>query len=167
VNATGTLTQAWGTLLAHTVSEFARLVFVAECLDSNTGKYRTAILHDMVLEPEIVQVLHELIWETWIHASLPQQEAALRTYLNSLPGSFAEVVALWRYTAPYRAFPPISVSPEARILFNSNIELLLQLFAQQAHQDSNNECGSFAPIVAFLSVHYADPTLSIRFSPHT
>lgn len=162
----------WEKLLADTVSVLGRMARVAECYNAQTGEYRSEELCKWPSNGEIDMALgmaHKRIWQNWLAFSLEAQQADLILYLRSLPEGFELLLPVWREAKPFLTFMPDFASAEERVVYTSNLTVLVTLLCNEyaleiAHQTKGMAAGGVAiadRAVRIIREQYPDSHLSV------
>jgi hypothetical protein len=107
---------------------FERVAYLAERRDPATGKYvhdRLAALYGPERVHEALARSHEEVFERLLEIPLSAQEAGLRRFINSWPGSFVDNVQRCRELAP--TWLPCKAPAYLTELYSSNLNALLAL----------------------------------------
>jgi AraC-like DNA-binding protein len=125
----------WRATLGAIPSTLSRLAHLASLRDSNTGQYWDAGMSG-VTEPvadDLIRRVHEQTFAVWLNYSLEQKRADLELHIAGLSLSCrkAEFVDAWERLQPYFLFIPAAASEAERLLFVSDIQILLELISNE------------------------------------
>jgi excisionase family DNA binding protein len=113
----------------------ARMAFLSELRDPNTGLYRHPLVSvgvDRAQFDRLLRRLHDAAFREWLNYRLDEQKGDLDLYLSTLAHDKVAVVRTWRQLESYRSFVPASASAVERRLFFAEIEVLLRLILREA-----------------------------------
>ena len=120
----------WRHTLSQIPTTFGRLVFLSTLRDPNTGVYAHYGFAQRVGEEAAGATLrqsHLQCFSEWLAFSLEEQKADLDLYLSSIESDKTTILETWTRTKPYRYLVPAAALEVERILYNSDLEALLDL----------------------------------------
>ena len=120
----------WRHTLSQIPTTFGRLVFLSTLRDSNTGVYNHYGFAQRVGEEVADAALRQSHWESfseWLSFSLEAQKADLDLYLSGIDSDKKTILETWIRTRPYRYLVPATALDVERTLYNSDLEILLEL----------------------------------------
>src|SRR5712671_912916 len=131
---TGFDRSAASDLWRHTLSQipttFGRLVFLSTLRDPNTGAYAHYGFAQRVGEQaadEALRQSHSQCFSEWLAFSLEEQKADLDLYLSGIDSDKRTILETWTRSKPYRNLIPSRAMEVERRLYNSDLEILLEL----------------------------------------
>lgn len=136
--------DVWKRTLDQIPTQFGRLVYLAELRNDNSGRYQHFGLAQLYGEDESNRVLrssHEKVFGEWLTYSLEGQRADLEAYFDGLEDDCATVLQTWGALEPYVKLPPEAAGDAERLLFSSDLEIILELI----RRESSGERGGAAP----------------------
>jgi len=111
-------------------STMAQLVFLSGLRDLNCGNCTpTASDANATEVDQILRSMHEQTFSTWLNYRLEEQKADLDLYFSGIDCEKTTAVRTWRRLDSYRSIIPASATQAERLLFLSDLELLLYLMA--------------------------------------
>lgn len=129
--------QTWERTLDQVPTLFGRLVYLAGLRNQNSGGYRHHGLAQAFGAEEsqrTIQLSHEAIFAEWLNLDLRAQHTALDQYFKGLGESRAVVLQTWGVLTPYRALPPAAAGGAERMLYETDLELILELFRAECDE---------------------------------
>lgn len=129
-NAQRPAEDLWRRTLAQIPSTYGRIVYLASLRNVNTGRYEhhgLTLLFGEEAADEALRDSHGRVFREWLEMSLEQQAADLALYFTSLPASRKTLTENWLRLRPYLTVPPVWANPAEHDLFQSNLEVLLNL----------------------------------------
>lgn len=129
-NAQRPAEDLWRRTLAQIPSTYGRIVYLASLRNVNTGRYEhhgLTLLFGEEAADEALRDSHGRVFHEWLEMSLEQQAADLSLYFTSLPASRKTLTENWLRLRPYLTVPPVWANPAEHDLFQSNLEVLLNL----------------------------------------
>ena len=127
--------DVWQRTLDQVPTQFGKLVYLAELRNDNSGRYQHFGLAQLYGEDESNRVLrmsHEKVFGAWLAFSLERQRADLESYLDGLEDERQTILHTWGALAPYRKLPPEAAGDAERLLFNSDLEIILELIRRES-----------------------------------
>ena len=122
--------DVWNRTLDQIGTQFGKLAYLAGLRNENTGRYQHFGVAQLYGEDEANQVLrssHERIFAEWLTYPLEQQRADLTAHLAGLEDDPRTVLQTWSTLAPYEKLPPEAAGDAERLLFTTDIEIILEL----------------------------------------
>lgn len=129
-NAQRPAEDLWRRTLAQIPSTYGRIVYLASLRNVNTGRYEhhgLTLLFGEEAADEALRESHGRVFREWLEMSLEHQAADLALYFTSLPASRKTLTENWLRLRPYLTVPPVWANPAEHDLFQSNLEVLLNL----------------------------------------
>jgi len=120
----------WNRTLDQIATQFGKLAYLAGLRNENSGRYQHFGVAQIYGEDEANQVLrssHERVFAEWLTYSLERQRADLEAYLAELEDDSRTVLQTWGTLAPYEKLPPEAAGDAERMLFRTDIEIILEL----------------------------------------
>ena len=121
----------WRHTLSQIPTTFGRLVYLSSLRSENSGLYEHhgfAQTYGAEAADRAMRESHESIFAEWLGFDLPRQKSELGEYLHSLGGDQAKLLDVWLRLAPYRNYVPTAVRAADRVLFQADLEILLETF---------------------------------------
>ena len=122
--------DVWARTLSQIPTALGRIAYLASLRDPNTGRYQHFGLAQLYSAEESDQALresHGRVLSEWLNFSLAEQQDDLESYLASLEGDRATVLAAWTKLQSYRNLMPVDASAAESELFVTDLELILRL----------------------------------------
>jgi hypothetical protein len=122
--------DVWNRTLEQIPTQFGRLAYLAALRNENTGRYQHFGVAQLYGEDEANHVLgssHERVFSEWLSYPLEQQHADLESYLDGMDEDRRTILQTWSSLAPYEKLPPEAAGDAERLLFNSDLEIILEL----------------------------------------
>lgn len=122
--------DVWSRTLDQIPAQFGKLACLAGLRNENTGRYQHFGLAQLYGEDEANRVLrssHERVFAEWLTYPLEQQRADLETYLDGMEEDRVTILQTWSSLAPYEKLPPEAAGDAERLLFTSDLEIILEL----------------------------------------
>lgn len=126
--------DVWKRTLDQVPTQFGKIVYLAELRNDNSGRYQHFGLAQLYGEDESNRVLrqsHEKVFGEWLTYPLECQRADLESYLNGLDDDRRTILQTWGALAPYRRLPPEAAGDAERMLFTSDLEIILELLRRE------------------------------------
>jgi hypothetical protein len=120
----------WRNTLSQIPTTFGRIIYLASLRDPNTGIYRHHGLGQLFGEDEMDQTLrasHDQTFAEWLCFTIEQQKQDVEDYLDDVEGDKKAVLATWLRLSPYGNFVPASARDVERKLFNSDLDMILEV----------------------------------------
>ena len=120
----------WRHTLSQIPTTFGRMVFLSNLRDQNTGVYAHFGFAQRVGEAvanETLKESHSQCFSEWLAFGLEEQKADLDLYLSGIDSDKKTILETWTRTKPYRNLIPSSALEVERTLYNSDLEILLEL----------------------------------------
>src|SRR4051794_37060939 len=120
----------WRHTLSQIPTTFGRLVFLSTLRDANTGVYSHFGFAQRMGEEVADQTLrqsHLHCFSEWLAFGLEEQKADLDLYLSGIDSDKKTILETWTRTKPYRTLIPAEAAAVERMLYNSDLEVLLDL----------------------------------------
>ena len=133
--------DVWRRTLDQVPTQFGRLVYLTELRDGNSGRYRHHGLAQLYGEDDANRVLrasHEKVFGEWLTYSLERQRADLEDYLAGLDDAASTVLQTWSTLEPYQNLPPEAAGEAERLLFTSDLEIILELIRREGASSQND-----------------------------
>ncbi len=127
--------DVWKRTLDQIATQFGKLVYLAELRNDNSGRYQHFGLAQLYGEDESHGVLrssHESVFGDWLTYSLERQRADLESYFEGLDDDLGTVLQTWSTLAPYQKLPPEASGDAERLLFTSDLEIILELIRRES-----------------------------------
>ena len=122
--------DVWVRTLAQIPTKFGRFTYVASLRDENSGTYQYFKLALRYTDEEadcFLRASHEQIFREWLNFPLERQRGEVAEYLESIEGERAVVLQTWLTSTSYRNLVPTSAHETERLLFISDLELILEI----------------------------------------
>ncbi|MBI1352960.1 MAG: hypothetical protein GC160_01350 [Acidobacteria bacterium] len=129
------LEQVWNRTLEQIPTHFGRLAYLASLRDHNSGRYRHHGLAQSFGEEEAAKILrlsHETVFSEWLNFRLQEQHEDLDRYLNSMGQDRRSVLETWGTLAPYRVLAPAAAGGAERLLYETDLEIILELLRAES-----------------------------------
>ena len=130
----GAAPDLWRNTLAQIPSVFGKLVYLASLRNSNSGEYEHHGLANLFGSEEANRAMgdsHAELFAEWLCFDLQQQKEDLGTYLSEIEGPRRTVLKTWLQLEPYRNCMPASAREVERVLFLTDLEMLLALLRNE------------------------------------
>jgi hypothetical protein len=125
------LDDLWQRSLAHIVSAYGRLVYLAGLRDPDTGRYEHFGLNPDTSTADANRALrrsHEEIFQNWINLRLEDKMSDVQLYISALERvDKAELIDAWLRLTPYKNLVPASIQGPERHKHVSDFEAILGL----------------------------------------
>ncbi len=125
------LDDLWQGSLAHIVSAYGRLVYLAGLRDADTGRYEHFGLSLDTSNADANRALrrsHEEIFQNWINLRLEDKMSDVQLYISALDrADTAELIDAWLRLTPYKNLVPASIQGPERHKHVSDFEAILGL----------------------------------------
>ena len=111
-----------------------RFTYVAGLRNENSGIYHHFTLALRYTDEEADCFLcgsHKEIFREWLNFPLERQRRELEEYLESSEGERAVVLQTWLTSTSYRNLVPTSAHEAERLLFISDLELILEILRNE------------------------------------
>jgi len=131
--------DVWSRTLSQIQSTFGRIVYLASLRDENSGRYRHFGLAQIYSEDEADRALrdsHQEVFSEWLNYELARQRQDLEAYLEGLEGDRRTILDTWLRIAPYHRLIPAQASEAERLLYISDLELILDLLRNELSPSS-------------------------------
>lgn len=122
--------QTWARTLEQVPTLFGRLVYLAGLRNENSGVYRHHGLAQgfgASVSERVILLSHEGVFAAWLNLDLRQQHADLEQYLAGIGEERASVLEMWGALAPYKALIPAGAGGAERMLYETDLEIILEL----------------------------------------
>ena len=119
----------WHNTLSQIPTVLGRLAYLASLRNSNSGRYEHhgfAQAYGADTADYAMRESHETTFAEWLRQDLAAQKSDLLNFLRGLPEDTAATVDIWLRLAPYRSYVPTAVRAPERLLFLSDLEVLLE-----------------------------------------
>jgi hypothetical protein len=126
--------ELWQRTLAQIPSVFGRLVYLASLRNANTGVYEHFGFSQRFGERESGRTIkhsHVNMFRDWLCFSLEEQKDDLERYLDSADGDRRTIVATWLEWPPFMNWIPAQTRPVERKLFQTDMEVVLDLIRRE------------------------------------
>ena len=126
--------DVWVGTLAQIPTTFGRLIYVAGLRNENSGTYHHFKLALRYTDEEadcFLRASHKQIFGKWLNSPLEQQRRDLAEYFESIEGERAVVLQRWLTSTSYRKLIPTSARAAERLLFTSDLELILEILRNE------------------------------------
>ena len=124
----------WRRTLAQIPTLFGKIVYLSELRDANSGAYQHFGLAQRYSADEANRILresHERVFGDWLNSPLEQQRDDLEEYLGSLADDRETILRTWLTLAPYSNLIPINTREAERLLYISDLELILDVLRNE------------------------------------
>jgi len=128
------LHDVWSRTLSQISTTFGRVAYLASLRNQNSGVYEHFGLAQRYSEGEADRVLrtsHEAVFAEWLNYSLARQRQDLEEHLRSIEGDRKAVLQTWFTLAPYRNLIPAGSREAERLLYITDLELLLEILRNE------------------------------------
>jgi hypothetical protein len=122
--------DVWNRTLDQIPTQFGKLAYLAGLRNENSGRYQHFGVAQLYGEDEANHVLgssHERVFGEWLNYSLEQQHTDLEAYLDGMEEDRRTILQTWSSLAPYEKLPPEAARDAERLLFTSDLEIILEL----------------------------------------
>jgi hypothetical protein len=119
----------WRHTLARIPTVFGRVLYLSSLRNEASGQYEHPALSQMVGEDEAGETLrrsHARVFQDWLCLNLEQQKADLEEYLAETSNP-AATLSDWTASARYQNWVPAAAQEAERLLFVSDLRLVLDL----------------------------------------
>ena len=126
--------DVWSKTLSQISTSFGRLAYLAGLRDQNSGRYQHFGLAQRYTENEadgVLRTSHEEIFAEWLNYPLEQQRQDLEEHLRSIEGDRKAVLRTWLTLTPYRNLIPAESRDAERLLYITDLELLLEILRNE------------------------------------
>jgi hypothetical protein len=130
----GISSDLWRRTLSQIPSCLGRLAYLSSLRIPNSGRYEHHGLALRFGESETDKTLrktHNESFTEWLNYSMEQQKADLELYLSAQEGEKREILENWAALMPYRYYVPASVREPERMLYVSDLEILLKILRNE------------------------------------
>jgi hypothetical protein len=127
--------ELWNRTVVQIPSVFGRLAYLASLRDPNSGQYQHFGFSQRFSEREADKTIrrsHSNIFTDWLCFSLEQQRGDLEIYLDSAEADRRTILANWREWPPYMNWIPTQTRTADRELFQSDLEIVLDLIRRDS-----------------------------------
>jgi hypothetical protein len=130
----GISSDLWRRTLSQIPSCLGRLAYLSSLRIPNTGRYEH---HGLALKfgdsetDKTLRKTHNESFSEWLNYSMEQQKADLELYLSAQEGEKREILENWAALMPYRYYVPASVREPERMLYVSDLEILLKILRNE------------------------------------
>jgi hypothetical protein len=125
------LDDLWQGTIAHIISAYGRLVYLAGLRHPDTGRYEYFGVTANASTADANRALrhsHEHIFQDWINLPLKDKMDDVKLYISSLgPVEKAELIDAWLRLTPYKNLVPASIQGPERQKHVSDFEAILGL----------------------------------------
>jgi hypothetical protein len=131
--------ELWHRTLVQIPSVFGRLAYLASLRDPNSGQYQHFGFSQRFSVREADKTIrhsHSNVFMDWLCFSLDQQRGDLEVYLDSAEADRRTILANWREWPPYMNWIPAQTRAADRELFQSDLEIVLDLIRQDSDDAS-------------------------------
>ena len=126
--------DVWRRTLAQIPTTFGKVAHLASLRNENSGQYEHFGLAQLYSDEEADRVLalsHHQVFREWLNFPLEKQRRDLEDYLESLEGERKKVLQTWLTLTPYKNLVPVDAVEAERLLFISDLELILELMRNE------------------------------------
>ncbi len=127
--------RTWALTLEQIPTRFGRLVYLASLRNANSGAYKhhgLAQAFGAEQAERTIRLSHEAAFAEWLSADLGVQHQDLLSYLAGVGGDSAAVLETWGVLAPYKTLPPAAAGDAERMLYETDLEVILELLRSGA-----------------------------------
>jgi hypothetical protein len=130
----GISSDLWRRTLSQIPSCLGRIAYLSSLRIPNTGRYEH---HGLALRfgdsetDKTLRKTHNESFSEWLNYSMEQQKADLELYLSAQEGEKREILENWAALMPYRYYVPASVREPERMLYVSDLEILLKILRNE------------------------------------
>ena len=124
----------WRRTLAQIPTLFGKIVYLSGLRDANSGDYVHFGLSQRYSTEEANRILresHERAFGEWLNSPLEQQRDDLEEYLRTLEDDRETILRTWLTLAPYNNLIPINTREAERLLYISDLELILDVLRNE------------------------------------
>ena len=124
----------WRRTLAQIPTLFGKIVYLSGLRDVNSGGYVHYGLAQRYSTEEANRILresHERVFGEWLNCPLERQRDDLEEYLRSLEDDRETILRTWFTLAPYNNLIPINTREAERLLYISDLELILDVLRNE------------------------------------
>ncbi len=124
----------WERTLSQIPTTFGKVAHLASLRNENSGQYEHFGLAQLYSDGEADRVLglsHQQVFREWLNFPLEKQRQDLEDYLESLEGERKKVLQTWLTLTPYKNLVPVDAVEAERLLFISDLELILELMRNE------------------------------------
>ena len=124
----------WRRTLAQIPTLFGKIVYLSGLRDANSGGYVHYGLAQRYSTEEANRILresHERVFGEWLNCPLERQRDDLEEYLRSLEDDRETILRTWFTLAPYNNLIPINTREAERLLYISDLELILDVLRNE------------------------------------
>ena len=124
----------WRRTLSQIPTLFGKIAYLSGLRDANSGSYVHFGLAQRYSTEEANRILresHERVFGEWLNCPLEQQRNDLEEYLRSLADDRETVLRTWLTLAPYNSLIPINAREAERLLYISDLELILDVLRNE------------------------------------
>ena len=126
--------DVWERTLSQIPTTFGKVAHLASLRNENSGQYEHFGLAQLYSDEEADRVLglsHHQVFREWLNFPLEKQRQDLEVYLASLEGEREKVLQTWLTLTPYRNLLPVGALEAERLLYISDLELILELMRNE------------------------------------
>ena len=126
--------DVWVRILSQIATTFGRVACVADLRNENTGAYyhfKLALRYTDEESDRFLCASHKQIFGEWLNFPLEQQLRDFREYLESIEGEREVVLQTWLTLKPYRKLIPFGTRDAERLLFISDLEVVLEMLRDE------------------------------------
>ena len=126
--------DVWERTLSQIPTTFGKVAHLASLRNENSGQYEHFGLAQLYSDEEADRVLglsHHQVFREWLNFPLEKQRQDLEVYLASLKGEREKVLETWLTLTPYRNLLPVGALEAERLLYISDLELILELMRNE------------------------------------
>ncbi len=124
----------WRRTLAQIPTLFGKIVYLSGLRDENSGGYVHYGLAQRYSTEEANRILresHERVFGEWLNFPLERQRDDLEEYVRSLEDDRETILRTWFTLAPYNNLIPIKTREAERLLYISDLELILDVLRNE------------------------------------
>lgn len=126
--------DVWSRTLSQIPTTFGRVAYLAGLRNENSGNYQHFGLAQRYSDEDADRVLrssHEEAFAEWLNYPLERQRKDLEEHLRSIEGERKVVLQTWLTLAPYRNLVPTGTREAERLLYITDLELILEILRNE------------------------------------
>ena len=126
--------DVWQRTLAQIATTFGKVAHLASLRNENSGQYEhfgLAQLYSDDVADWVLGLSHRQVFREWLNFPLEEQRQDLENYLASIEGERKKVLQTWLTLTPYKNLLPVGAVEAERLLYISDLELILELMRNE------------------------------------